>query len=99
MRTKYIQHRETGELIPAEQYRRTVRSHFVRGDVEGYKCPITGTWIDGRKAHRNNLARHDCVEYDPELKKDQIRNERENIRRSEARIEEAVERAAANIRW
>lgn len=99
MRTRFIQDRQTGELIPASQYRSEVRTHFVKGDVEGYQCPITGTWVDGRKQHRNNLARHDCVEYDPELKKDQIRNERESIRRHERTVDEAVERAAAQMRW
>ena len=29
-------------------------------DIEGYSCPVTGKWIDGRKAHRDNLARHGC---------------------------------------
>lgn len=99
MRTRYIQHPQTGELIPASQYRQTSRSHFVKPDAEGYQCPITGKWIEGRRQHRNNLARHNCLEYDPELKKDQIRNERESIRRHERSIDEAVERAAAQMRW
>lgn len=27
----------------------------VIGDYAGYTCPITGNWIEGRKAHRENL--------------------------------------------
>lgn len=32
----------------------------VRGDFAGYSCPITGKWIEGRRAHEENLARHGC---------------------------------------
>ena len=33
---------------------------MVRGDYQAYNCPITGKLIDGRAAHRENLARHGC---------------------------------------
>lgn len=32
----------------------------VQGDFAGYTCPITGKWIEGRRAHNENLARHGC---------------------------------------
>lgn len=32
----------------------------VRADYAGYACPITGSWIEGRQAHKENLARHGC---------------------------------------
>ena len=32
----------------------------VRGDYAGYSCPVTGKWIEGRRAHEENLARHGC---------------------------------------
>ena len=32
----------------------------VRGDYPGYQCPITGDWIEGRKAHEANLRKHGC---------------------------------------
>ena len=37
----------------------------VLGDYPGYNCPITGDWIEGRAAHRNNLAKHDCRILEP----------------------------------
>ncbi len=27
----------------------------VRGDYPGYDCPVTGKWIEGRRAHEENL--------------------------------------------
>ncbi|MBF0157489.1 MAG: hypothetical protein HQL57_09930 [Magnetococcales bacterium] len=32
----------------------------VRSDYAPYDCPITGQVIEGRRAHRENLARHGC---------------------------------------
>ena len=32
----------------------------VSPDYHGYACPITGRWIEGRAAHRENLKRHGC---------------------------------------
>lgn len=32
----------------------------VVADYAGYECPITGDWIEGRAAHRENLAKHGC---------------------------------------
>ena len=38
---------------------------LIKGDIPGYNCPITGKWIDGKKAHRENLAKHGCREFEP----------------------------------
>lgn len=32
----------------------------IQIDYAGYSCPITGKWIEGRKAHAKNLAQHGC---------------------------------------
>lgn len=32
----------------------------VLGDYPGYNCPITGDWVEGRKAHEANLKKHGC---------------------------------------
>lgn len=32
----------------------------VIADYAGYNCPITGKWIEGRRAHEENLKRHGC---------------------------------------
>lgn len=39
---------------------RQVAAPMVVGDYAGYNCPITGDWIEGRKAHEANLAKHGC---------------------------------------
>lgn len=39
---------------------RLISAPMVKGDLGSYTCPITGKWIDGRKAHQENLKRHGC---------------------------------------
>lgn len=43
---------------------KTITVPMVRGDLSAYSCPITGKWIDGRKAHENNLKKHGCRVYE-----------------------------------
>lgn len=32
----------------------------IIGDYAGYTCPVSGKWIEGRKAHQENLDRTGC---------------------------------------
>ena len=32
----------------------------VVSDYAGYQCPVTGGWVEGRRAHEENLKRHGC---------------------------------------
>ncbi len=39
---------------------RQITAPAVLGDLPGYSCPITGDWIEGRRQHEANLAKHGC---------------------------------------
>lgn len=39
---------------------RQLSAPMVKGDYPGYACPITGKWIEGRRAHEENLKKHSC---------------------------------------
>ena len=57
MRIRYIQHPETLELIPADEYVPPQEArHFIVGDIPPYKSMVTGEMIDGRRQHRENLS-------------------------------------------
>lgn len=43
-----------------EPMSRQVVAPMVVADYPGYDCPITGKWIEGRKAHEANLKLHNC---------------------------------------
>lgn len=55
-----------------------------------YDSPIDGRIITSHAARREDLKRHDCVEYDPEMKKDAERRQRERTEQFEAAVEETV---------
>ncbi len=74
MRQRFIQHPETLELIPAEEYVAPGNTGpFIQADYQPYKSMVTGEMIEGRAAHREHLKRHNVVEvgtaYDKELPK------------------------------
>lgn len=60
------------------------RSRVV-ADAKGYDCPITGKWIEGNKAHRENLKKHGCRVLEP--------GETEAAARFRAKAETAEEKA------
>ena len=77
-----------------EETVRILDAPAVHGDYEGYTCPITNTWIEGRKAHEANLAKHGCRVYEPgETKAAQRRKHAED----EAFLESTAESAAATV--
>ena len=39
---------------------RKLSAPAVRGDYAGYSCPVSGKWIEGKRAHEENLKRHGC---------------------------------------
>ena len=39
---------------------RQLSAPAIVADYAGYACPISGKWIEGRRAHEENLARHEC---------------------------------------
>lgn len=68
MRRRFIQDRITGELIPAEEYRRAAPvGPMIMPDIEPYKEVIGGTMITSRSHHREFLARNNKQELGNEM--------------------------------
>lgn len=65
---------------------RQVAAPRVLADYAGYTCPISGAWVEGRKAHRENLAKHGCRVLEP--------GETDNSRR---RASAALEKLSDNV--
>jgi len=43
---------------------RQISAPAVVSDYAGYNCPISDKWIEGRRAHEENLKRHGCRIYE-----------------------------------
>lgn len=64
---------------------RKLSAPMVLGDYPGYTCPITGDWIEGRKAHQENLKKHGCRVMEP--------GEKEEFQRRKAAEEASFDKA------
>lgn len=62
---RWIQDPETLKLVPYDEYYAGPVENagpYIRDDVKPYQSMITGEFIEGKKAHREHLKRHNCVE-------------------------------------
>lgn len=56
MRRRYVYDPATKSLV--ERCARKSRAlHFIQPDLPGYQSPVTGLWVEGRKARREDLLR------------------------------------------
>lgn len=68
-----------------------LKAPTVRGDLPGYQSPVTGEWIEGKVARRNDLARHDCVPYDEGMKQDSATRKAHQEQELERGIDETID--------
>lgn len=71
------------------------RVHLMKRREVYYDSPIDGRPITSEAARREDLARNNCQEYDPEMKKDAERRRREASEALDRSIDETVEREVA----
>lgn len=64
---------------------------FVSQEIR-YESPIDGKVITTRQQRQDDLARHDCIPYDPEMKKDAARRQVESEKRLEASMDATIEK-------
>jgi len=96
MRTRYIQHPETGELILAEDYRPPHRpTHYVMPDLPDYESPIDGRVVHGRAGRREDLRRSGCRPY--EGREVEAREAARVCRNHEQAQDRAIERTAQSV--
>lgn len=67
---------------------------LVKGQSEcRYDSPITGEIITSHHQRREDMKKHGCVEYDPEMKTDYLRGIEERDRELDRKIDETVEQS------
>ena len=104
MRTRYIQ--KEGKLHEYSDYvekygkpQQRVGSNnsniIVKKSFDAYESPSSGEVVSNHAQRKEDLARTSCVEYDPEMKKDQAANVVANDAKIDALVDETVEREFA----
>lgn len=69
---------------------------FVSPDIH-YKSPIDGRQITNKSARLDDLARNNCVEYDPEMKTDYKRRIAESEKKLDKSVDEQVEKTISQM--
>lgn len=64
MRRRYVYDPEVGEMVEVGAHYVQPTAPTVFGDLPGYESPVSGKWIEGRKARREDLARTNCRPYE-----------------------------------
>ena len=73
------------------------RAFMVSSDYEGYQCPVSGSWIEGRAAHRENMKKHDVHVLEKGEREHNERNRKEAaeaaiVREAHQMVDEAARR-------
>jgi len=70
---------------------------MAQPDLPGYECPITGEWIDGRRAHKENLKKRGCRVLEPGERQEFIKRQSDRQKDFDKRTEQIVEKAARGM--
>lgn len=69
--------KKTGEPMVSDEQMTTVPPlPLTFGDIPGYESPVTGEWIEGRRAKRYDLEKHNCIDANEISKHRKLKNER-----------------------
>ena len=80
-----------------EVLERRICAPAVVSDYSGYSCPITGDWIEGRRAHEQNLAKHGKRLLEPGEREQFIADKAAKERESDVAIEATVAEFVQNL--
>lgn len=49
-------------MLNQEERSRPPQLPRVMADLPGYRSPVTGEWIEGKRARRYDLEKHNCID-------------------------------------
>ena len=49
-------------MLNQEERARPLQMPMTYGDLPGYRSPIDGSWIEGRRARQYDLQKNNCIE-------------------------------------
>jgi len=67
--------------------KRLMSAPHIQMDYPGYQCPVSGKWVEGRKAHKANLAEHGCRVLEPGEKEAADRRRKDADKQLETKLE------------
>lgn len=96
--------KKIAELAEAElcdrdgaEMQRVLEAPAVRGDYPGYECPVSGIWVEGRRAHEENLKKHGCRVLEPGETRQASEFRAQQDAAFEAQIEQTAEQLVESL--
>lgn len=74
-----------------------VTAPAVHADYPGYVSPATGKWVEGKRAHMEDLKRSNCRILEPGESAQSTQKVKERQEKLEKEIDVAVEKTAAEL--
>ena len=99
-RKRWIQCRETGKLIPADEWyrREEIDAPMVMGDIQPYRSVVDGSVIASRSAHRAHLRQHGLTEVGNEKIEHKPRQPRYNSDEVKRELWKAIDAHGGKVR-
>jgi hypothetical protein len=95
MRRRYVWSPEAHALVEVGLQHKEPFAPAVFGDLPGYESPVTGKWIEGKRARREDLKRTGSRPYEGRKVEEQIAA---SFREARAREEDKkLERAVVDV--
>jgi hypothetical protein len=66
-------------------------------DIPAYTSPVDGRLIEGRRAREEDLKRNGCVPWEPGMRQDVERKQRELERETDRMVDSFVEEAVTQL--
>jgi len=83
--------------VCGSEAKRIISPVRVFGDYQGYVSPVSGRWVEGRRARDEDMKRNGCRPYESGEREEAIRRAADYERKVEEKIDESVERAASEL--
>lgn len=87
-----VENRHDSPLCHGQRMRIVISLATVQGDIPGYESPITGKWIEGRAARRDDLKRSNSRPYEGFAveKREAEKRKAEREAKSDAKLEQVI---------
>ncbi len=69
---------------------KVIHTSYIIGGMQEYQSPVTGEWITTREQRRNDLKRHDCVEWDAGMHEAAKRKDAEDWKKIDDIVDKSV---------
>lgn len=90
-----IDERNSGPICCRKQMKLEIRPAWVRPDTPGYQSPVTGKWVEGKKARREDMKRAGARPWEGMAaeKSEAARQRKYAEQKQDKRLDESVRRA------